>query len=171
MKNKQEYRVGIGATSMLMIFIVLCLTTLAILALSSARTDYSMTERNVEISLSYYGAVNEAQEVIARVDAALLALRADSVDEEAYWKAVEALSLDDVQLHHPNEEHLAFSVDAGNDSTVDVVLRVMPLSQANERYQIVKHTLRYIDNWEPENDLKLFTGSDTTEEEITLELE
>ena len=43
MKQKSEYRVGIGASSILMILVVLALTALALLSYNSARsTEWAM---------------------------------------------------------------------------------------------------------------------------------
>lgn len=155
--NKQEYRVGIGTSSMLMIFIVLCLTTLAILALSSARTDSAMTDRNIKIVEDYYAAVNEAQSAIAQIDGSLLAIGKVAQDEAQYNKMLEDLDIDGFQITYLDDRLLSFSIDAGNDSTVDVVLKAAAFGEKGARYQILKHTLTYIDNWELEIDLKLFT--------------
>lgn len=157
-RNKQEYRVGIGASSMLMIFIVLCLTTLAILALSSARTDSAMTDRNIKIVGDYYAAVNEAQSAIAQIDGSISAIREAALDEAQYMQMLEGLSIDGYQITHSDGRLLSFSIGAGNDSMVDVTLQAAAFGEMGERYRVLRHTLTYIDNWEFETDLKLFTG-------------
>ena len=57
MKDKQQsYFVNIGSSSLLVIFLVLCLATFAILTLSSARSDHSFSERLAEHKKTYYEA-------------------------------------------------------------------------------------------------------------------
>jgi len=164
--NKQDYHVGIGAASMLMIIIILCLTTLAILALSSARTDRALTERNVAIVSDYYTAVNKAQSSIAVIDENLRGIRAEATDEDKYAQFIETHSLmplgTDSQIMSRVEGRMLYlSIYAGNDSTLDVTLRAAAYEDTGPSYQVLKHSLSYIDNWEPENDLKLFTGEVT----------
>lgn len=45
-KNKEQSSfVNIGSSSLLIVFVILCLATFAILSLSSAKSDYSLSER------------------------------------------------------------------------------------------------------------------------------
>ncbi len=61
-KTAQEFRIGTGASSILLVLVVLCLTVLGILAYSAARADNALTERNTEATERYYAAVAEAEE-------------------------------------------------------------------------------------------------------------
>ena len=81
---KQEYRVGIGASTMLTIFVVLCVTTLALLALSGARGDAALTGRAVEMTTDYYRASDQAQRILARLDAAVKEAAASAADSGAF---------------------------------------------------------------------------------------
>ncbi len=65
MGNKEGAGIGVGGISMLAIFVVLCLTTLAVLSLVSARADYALSEKTVMASKQYYAADALAEEKLA----------------------------------------------------------------------------------------------------------
>lgn len=72
MKDKQQsYFVNIGSSSLLVIFLVLCLVTFAILSLSSARSDYSFSEKMAAHKQEYYEASERAEVVIGEIDEVL----------------------------------------------------------------------------------------------------
>ena len=55
MKEKQiGSGMGAGGISILAIFVVLCLATLAALSLVSARADRNLAEKNAQASVEYY---------------------------------------------------------------------------------------------------------------------
>ncbi len=65
MGNKTGVGMGIGGISMLAIFVVLCLTTLAVLSVVSARADFALTEKTAAASKQYYEADARAEEKLA----------------------------------------------------------------------------------------------------------
>lgn len=56
MKNKIKMCFGIGAPSILMIFVSLCLTTLAALSLVTANSNYKLSKKSAEHVQAYYEA-------------------------------------------------------------------------------------------------------------------
>lgn len=87
-KSSSGFGVNIGSSSILLIFIVLCLVSFAALAISSAYTDKSLSEKVENRTLSYYEACNQAERSLAQIDATLMSVYADAPDEEAYFKVV-----------------------------------------------------------------------------------
>lgn len=71
--NKFKIGIGLGGPSILMIFVVLCLTTLSTLSLVTANGDWALTQKTTEAVTNYYAADGEAEETIAAADASLLA--------------------------------------------------------------------------------------------------
>ncbi len=80
MGDKSGVGIGIGGISMLAIFVVLCMTTLAVLSLVSARADYALTEKTALASKQYYSADAKAEEKLA----ALLEVVEDGGDWYGY---------------------------------------------------------------------------------------
>ena len=58
---------NVGGSSILVIFVLLCLTTFATLTMVSASADYRLTQRAVQASENYYAADNRAEEIFAQV--------------------------------------------------------------------------------------------------------
>jgi hypothetical protein len=61
MEKKREAGITLGGISILAVFVVLCLTTLAALSLVSARADLAMSQKGASASLAYYKADLEAE--------------------------------------------------------------------------------------------------------------
>lgn len=66
-KNNISTGASTGGISILAIFVVLCLTTLATLSLVSARADLALAEKTMESSVEYYRADATAEEFVASI--------------------------------------------------------------------------------------------------------
>ncbi len=63
--NKQSLPfTTIGLSSLLVVFVVLCLITFACLSMSTAKTDYDFAKKNAAHKTDYYRACNEAEEYL-----------------------------------------------------------------------------------------------------------
>lgn len=72
MERKARERISIppiGATSLLTVFAVLCLTVFALLTLSDVRADARLADASLEAVEAYYAADAQAQELLARLRA------------------------------------------------------------------------------------------------------
>ncbi len=63
--------IGTGYLSLMMIFVMLCLTMLAALSLSAAESGKKFSERSAEYTKEYYAADLAAKEKLAEIDAAV----------------------------------------------------------------------------------------------------
>ena len=70
-KQRSAPFTSIGASSLLVVFLVLCLVTFAVLSLASARSDDAFSEKLAGRKTAYYTAVNQAEAILARVDETL----------------------------------------------------------------------------------------------------
>ena len=59
----------VGASSLLVIFAVLCLTVFAMLSLSTVQADKRLSDRSAAAALGYYEADTEAEKIFARLRA------------------------------------------------------------------------------------------------------
>lgn len=84
MKQK-KYGVNIGSSSILLIFVLLCLVSFAALSIVSANADAKLNRKVVERTTSYYEACNKAQTSLAEIDQTLHDLYLSGVDETAYF--------------------------------------------------------------------------------------
>lgn len=53
-KEKRSFGLSIGSSSILMVFVVLCLTTFATLSLVSANADYKLSRKTADAAATYY---------------------------------------------------------------------------------------------------------------------
>ena len=64
-------KVRIGASSLILIYIVLCMATFGLLSLSSAQGDLKLARRNADAVKGYYEADNKGQQWLKGVDEVL----------------------------------------------------------------------------------------------------
>jgi hypothetical protein len=71
MKDKKAQRaqvgIGIGGVSILAVFVILCLTAFAALALVSARADLTFSEKTAQAARAYYAADTAAERRLAQL--------------------------------------------------------------------------------------------------------
>ena len=68
MRHKTEYRVGIGASSLLMIFVTLALAALGLLSLYAAKNNAALCRRSVDMTVAFYEAAADVQRSLAAID-------------------------------------------------------------------------------------------------------
>lgn len=82
-KSGGVYRIGTGATSLMMILVILCLTALSVISYSSARSELSVARRAAEVNGQVYAAMDQGYDLLAALDAALWEIHA-AADEQTY---------------------------------------------------------------------------------------
>ena len=88
-KKKSAFGVNVGSSSLLLIFVVLCLVSFAALSIVSSNADYKLGQKVMERTKRYYEVSNQAQEAIAGIDEALQdAYEAAAGDSDAYFGKV-----------------------------------------------------------------------------------
>ena len=130
------YRIGTGATSLLMILVILCLTALSVVSYTSAHSELSITRRATKVQEAVYAA--EGYDRLAELDAALYAVDAT---EEAYTQAAAELGWeaaeDGWQLLLPVTEKLELTLRVrltpGTETRMEIVsFATAPLAAETE---------------------------------------
>lgn len=83
--------VGVGISSVLLIFLIVCLAVFSVLTLTSATSDYKMSKKIADHTTQYYKAYQLAQDEIANVDKKLQEIYKDSKTKKEYLKQVKRL--------------------------------------------------------------------------------
>ena len=78
MKNREHSGIGTGISSMVMMFVVLCLTIFALLTYMTARADYRLARRSASAVQGYYAADVAAEEALSRAGGRISALGPDA---------------------------------------------------------------------------------------------
>lgn len=66
-KKSPSAGIGVGSSSILAIFVVLCLTAFATLSLVSARADAKLTQKSADAAAAYYAADCAAEQKLAEL--------------------------------------------------------------------------------------------------------
>lgn len=136
-KTGSEYRVGIGASSVLMVLVVLALAALSLLSLGSARSNAALSDRNRTMTLGYYQAAAQAQQTLAALDE-LTQKNAASLTDSIGWNALFARNgLGNVTVDEDGS--FSFSLDAGAQRSLVIEGNFMP--SLSPRLTLTRHEL------------------------------
>jgi hypothetical protein len=80
--RKKQFGMNIGSASILLVFVILCLVSFAVLSIVSANADSKLSARVLERT------TNQAEQSLAGMDKTLQRMYASSDSEEAYFVAV-----------------------------------------------------------------------------------
>ena len=144
MQGKNSYRIGPGAASLLLIVLVLCLTVLGILALSSARSDYRLAQRNESMIQGYYKADAQTQRALADLDAVIVEARALATDSQAYMQAIDDNLPAGFELE---DDKVVYRADAGADRSLEMSVHIGDLDE-QQRYNVLSVNLTDVSSWE-----------------------
>jgi len=138
---KTEFRVGVGASSILMVLVVLALTAVSLLSFQSALNAEALTNRNLQMTTAYYEASARAQERLAAMDAVLAEAGAEGVaDAKGIFDRLVTLNFLELKVWQA-DDGLAFSFaeDAQDDRRVEVQGFLTPSEPV--RYRVTRYQL------------------------------
>lgn len=143
MKKKKEFSLNIGISSILFIFVVLCLVSFSILSLSSALSDHRLTERVKENTEAYYEACNEAEALLCTFDSTLSDLYSTGVSRTGYYEKV--------------GKKKTFSVPVTDIQTLTVEINILfPEQSGQPFYEISRWQVETTGEIEYDDSLNLF---------------
>ena len=147
MEKSRKPILGVGTSSILLIFVLLCMITFAVLSLVSARSDYRLSQKNAEHTKDYYEAESRANEILMTIDKCL---------EEQY-----TLYGNTEGIVFSSQREIEYHVPAGTKQELSVAL-LLPedLKEGDSYYQIKRWKLVNTETWQPDETLPVY-GSDT----------
>lgn len=83
-RKKQSSFSSIGITSLVLIFVMLCLLTFSVLSLVTARADLRLSQKNAERTSAYYDAENRANDILLSVISCIEEYK-DSPDASVFY--------------------------------------------------------------------------------------
>ena len=122
-KNKSNGFPNIGLSSLLIVFLILCLTTFALLALSTAKSD------------DYYAASSQAEEILAQIDAILEQKQSQNLTSADFS------NIDNTSISINTEENLdvlSYSVPMKNGQLLSVKLQITDPEESEHYYKILE---------------------------------
>ncbi|MCI8506684.1 MAG: hypothetical protein HFI67_10915 [Lachnospiraceae bacterium] len=158
-KNRNSsFGMGVGATSILMVFVLLCLVVFAMLSLVNANADKKLNDRLANRTKTYYAACDKAETLLEDMDSRLEQLYLENPEAEAYLQACLSY-LDGAGGVAVREEdgmgvRFSFSVIISDEQHLSVVAAV-PKNPAQEGhyYRIKAWQTMARQAWEPDTKL------------------
>ncbi len=143
--NKRKVAVGPGASSLILIAVVLTLCVLAVLTMISARNDNALSVRSARTAEEVYALSASGEKSLSALDAVLVRCRGEAADEAGYLKAVEENLPEGMSM----EEDQVFWKETLGNRTLACGVRLLPADQT-VRFEWTLH--------------RLTTGSDSEED-------
>lgn len=85
--------IGVGYVSVMIIFVVICLTIFAVFSFRAANSNDVFNERSGEYLREYYAADIEAKEILARLDEAAFNARSANAFDRDFRSAAEEMNV------------------------------------------------------------------------------
>lgn len=149
----RKINAGIGLPSVLMIFVVVCLTVIGVLSLKTVNNDKILTDKNLENFTQIYTAQAKSQNILSQADtviaSAILSTKNQSDVErtesfhQAILKGAEGTQIYCVKEN--NEFFLEWKVQVNENQ--QLITRIKPLING-KRYIIVSNTYVPSKEWE-----------------------
>lgn len=171
--KEQSTFVNIGSSSLLIVFVILCLATFAILSLSSAKSDYSLSERLAEHKGQYYEVSSKAETVLDEIDT-ILSDTADTVPTnhlsgsvkdflespyaEAVIKSLNNRQIADTAISCKKTDKtltVLYQIPLEDKQILDVELAITDFTKNETYYEIQKWQIISTDTWESDDTLNL----------------
>ena len=123
MKKNKVYNLGIGTTSILIIFIVVCLTILSVLSYMVTNTDGKVTNTKVDYNSLYYKADGQAVDKMAQIDDMLYKIASNNMKFNDVDAKMLLAKIDGIYVDY-SENEIHYDVLVKNSTYISVVLNV-----------------------------------------------
>ena len=123
-----------GTSTLLLIFVSLCLLTFAVLSFLSARADQNLSRKTAERTSAYYEACNQVEDRLGEADQMLEKIWQETANEKAYFQAVRE-TFEDMDFDEESRM-LSFSVPLTDTQVLTVTLKLRTPESGSTFYTI-----------------------------------
>ena len=134
--NKRKIAMGPGASSLILIVVVLSLCMLAMLTLVSSKNDYSLSTRSASTVDQAYNLFDRSERSLAKLDGILAACAKDAAGQDEYLSAVEEQLPEEMTL----DGDLVSWNETADTRTLACTVRLLPVGEGT-RTEWVGHRL------------------------------
>lgn len=171
MKKNRASFINIGFSSIVMVFIMICLVTFATLSVLTAHSDYRLSQKMADKTTAYYKADAIARDMLELLDDQLFDIYLKDSSSNGFY---EALAVTDFFAHAPSDIQnitvedleddiiISYQVPISEVQTLHVSLQVnYPLAES-ECFTTITRWQTVTENAPDESDeyLNLFTGEE-----------
>lgn len=138
--NRQKSSIHVGSSLILVTFVLLCLVTFSILALTSAKADLTMTQETGKNISNYYNATNIAEEKLVHITETLQNCLEESRSIPSFYNHItKAFDYDDsITVSRTGTDiHIQFIVPISGHRSLQVSLTTAyPVDKSSFTYRI-----------------------------------
>lgn len=154
---------NIGITSVILIFVILCLLTFSVLSLVSARADLRLSQKSAQRTTAYYESYNSAVEILREITACIDS-QLDQTDETTYFQNIMQQLDGKNGISFSDERHLSYSVSLDTEEILAVSLTLSFTPFENGRYYRID-TWKTVSThkWDPDTNLPVFNSENISD--------
>lgn len=154
---------NIGITSIVLIFVMLCLLTFSVLSLVSARADLGLSQKSARRTTAYYESSNSAVEILREITACIDSQRGQNNETLYFQNIMDQLDGED-GISFSDQQHLSYSVPLDEEQmlAVSLTLSFTPFEDGNY-YRIDTWKTVSTHNWDPDNDLPVLNSENISD--------
>lgn len=150
MNNQKSYGLNIGASSILVIMVILSLVCFAGLSFASANADYRLSRKLADRTTAYYQACNEAYIIIDGL----------SKEFEAIYQSASSAADYENKIKESLTDSLTFTCDINKNQALQVeITPIYPSSPDDSLYDIICWQIINLTTPELDNSLPVFLGN------------
>lgn len=169
-KTKSSF-INIGFSSIVMVFIMICLVTFATLSVLTAHSDYRLSQKMAQKTTDYYEADATARDMAAFIDKELFHIYSDSSTSDHYYQLVldtdfsygAPASVTDITVTVTNEiVTISYTVPVSEVQCLHVSLKINYPKAGSECFSTIAQWQTVTVNEPDESDefLNLYTGEE-----------
>lgn len=143
---------GSGASSIMVIITIVCLTVFGVLALVSVRSENRLSDKTMDAITARYDADVEAQKILAQVDEALYQ-SSDTETLRQQLAAIPGVTLSD------DGTVIEFRTEISPDLYLVVRLDQLYPGAATNRYRVLSYRQINTKEWNPDTGENLYSGN------------
>ena len=150
--------ISIGTTSIVLIFVLLCLLTFSVLSLVSAKANLSLSQKSADRTAAYYDAENQANEVLFTIIDCLdetVSGNPGITDAEFYETVHSRLNGED-GIVFTDDQYLEYQVPLTDEQFLHVGLEISHVAFSDgKHYRILAWNTCSTHEWTPDDSLPL----------------
>lgn len=155
--NKKKGFLGAGLSTVLLVFVMLCLIVFAVLSLTTARADLQMSQKMAERTTAYYAAQSQAYEKVKKIDDILVKQYNEGKERFAENVRTALQKVSDLTVSQTDDgQNVVCSFLQPMDDTqqLEVELTIgVPSEEGEACYQITGWQVQPVEEWKADTGL------------------
>ena len=145
MEKKQEFKINVGGSSIILIIVVFALAIFAVLSIKASNSDLVLAKKTRASVTAYYEADSKAETCLAQIDQILNAYKG-APDSKAIQDKLSALSeKPELTEETKTSGTITYSVIMNEYATLQVELKYQLKDKAESQYKVTKWNINQQD--------------------------